>query len=113
METSEAVLSALGTIGFIDQGATRRGGRQWTLEYNRFLTFALHHFGDEAFILTWSFELGEFFLERDMQIGAGETSFQELYPTHDVRLPLELDAVTAEIGRVLGRLRLDLADPGL
>ena len=48
-----------------------------------------------------------------MQIGAGETSFQELYPRHDVRLAVDVDAVGAEISRTLGRLRLDLGDPTL
>lgn len=64
-------------------------------------------------VVSWAFELGEFLLTRGMQIGAGETSFQELYPQHDVRLPRDADAVRAEISRVLAELRFDLGDPSL
>lgn len=95
--------------GFVDQGVSRRGGRQWTLEWNRYLTFDVHEF-QEALVFTWSFALGEFFLERGMQIGAGETSFQELYPQSDVKLQHDADAVRTEITRTLQTLRLDLGD---
>ncbi|HEX2029245.1 MAG TPA: hypothetical protein VHF25_14720, partial [Nitriliruptorales bacterium] len=50
-------------LGFLDQGVSRRGGRQWTLGFNRFLTFTVHDFGDEV-MFTWVFLLGDFFLER-------------------------------------------------
>lgn len=100
-------------LGFLPQGQTRRGGQQWVREHNRFLVFTLHHFGGDELVLTWSFELGEFFVERGMQIGAAETSFQELYPANDVRVPAEVDAVRAEVRRILGHLRFDLGDPTL
>lgn len=99
-------------LGFRAQGHSRRGGVMWTLSFNRFLSFTLHDYRD-ALVLTWSFDLGEFMLERGWQIGAADTSFQELYPQRDVRLPVRIDAVEAEIRRVLGSLRLDLADPSL
>lgn len=102
----------LATFGFVDQGSSRRGGRQWSLAFNRYLTFDVHDFGDEL-VFTWVCDLGEFALERGMQVGAGETSFQELYPQHDVRLPLDIDAVRAEISFTLSRLRFDLGDPNL
>lgn len=101
--------SAMRDTGFVDQGRTRRGGRQWSLEWNRHLTFDVHEF-DEGIVFTWSFNLGEYFLERGMQIGAGETTFQELYPRSDVKLARDEQAVRAEISRTLGLLRLDLGD---
>lgn len=108
-ETFEAALDAL---GFVNQGSSRRGGRVWTLELSRFLTFTIHDFGNDA-LLTWAFALGEFMIERGMQIGAGETTFQELYPRTDVRLPCDPAAVEGEITRTLRRLRFDLGDPDL
>lgn len=111
-EPEVAFPNSMEALGFVDQGQSRRGGRLWTMSFNRFLTFSVHDFGDEL-VLSWSFDLGEYFLENDMQIGAAETSFQELYPRHDVRLPVDVDALSREIARALGRLRLDLADPGL
>ncbi|MDP8960562.1 MAG: hypothetical protein M3N32_02930 [Actinomycetota bacterium] len=109
METFEAGLEAL---GFVDQGSSRRGGRVWTLELNRFLTFTIHDF-DKDVLLTWAFALGEFVIEQGMQIGAGETTFQELYPRADVRLPSDPAAVEGEIVRTLRQLRFDLGDPAL
>lgn len=111
-EPGVAFAEAMEALGFVDQGQSRRGGRLWNLDFNRFLTFSVHDFGEEV-VFSWSFDLGEFFLEYDMQIGAGETSFQELYPRHDVRLPVDVDAISREISRTLGRLRFDLGDPGL
>lgn len=102
----------LEAIGFVVQGSSRRGGRMWGLTFNRFLQFTLHDYHD-TIVLTWSFALGEYALERGWQIGASETSIQELYPQHDVRLPLDAEAVAGEITRVLASLRLDLGDPAL
>jgi len=102
----------LHSLGFAHAGDSRRGGRQWALEFNRFLTITLHDFSDHM-ILTWSFRLGDYLLERGWQIGAAETSFQELYPRSDVKLDREIGAVEAEITRVLGTLRLDLGTPNL
>ena len=102
----------LEAIGFVDTGDSRRGGRQWTLVFNRYLTFTVHDFGD-ALVVSWSLALGDYVLTRDMQIGAGETTFQELYPQRDVRIPVSADAVRAEVTRVLGALRFDFADPTL
>ncbi len=109
METFDAAMQEL---GFVNQGASRRGGRVWTLELNRFLTFTLHDFGTDV-LLTWVCALGEYMLERSLQIGAAETTFQELYPRADVRLPSDPAAVEAEIRRTLRRLRFDLGDPSL
>jgi hypothetical protein len=102
----------LESLGFQPSGSSRRGGRLWTLSFNRFLTFTLHDYHD-AVLLTWAFALGEFVEERGFTIGSGETSFHELFPRRDVRLPLDIDAVGGEITRVLARLRLDLGDPQL
>jgi hypothetical protein len=99
-------------LGFRVQGRSRRGGRMWTLVFNRVLTFTLHDY-DDAIVLTWSCDLGSYALERGWQIGASETAGQELYPQHDVRLPLDAEAVRGEVTRVLATLRLDLADPAL
>ena len=102
----------LESLGFVDQGGSRRGGHQWSLQFNSYLTFTVHDF-DDSLMLTWSFNLGEYVLTRGMQIGAAETSFQELYPRNDVKLPVDADAVGREITRVLTTLRLDLGDPSI
>lgn len=102
----------LEALGFRVAGQSRRGGRLWTVAFNRFLTFTIHDYHDEI-LLTWAFALGEFVEERGFVIGSGETSFHELFPRNDVRLPLDIDAVRGEITRVLTTLRLDLGDPGL
>ncbi len=93
-------------LGFHAQGESRRGGLMWTLSFNRFLTFMVHDYRDHV-VLTWSFQAGEFFQERGWLLGAGETTFQELYPQADVRLATEISAVEAEIRRVLLTLRID------
>jgi hypothetical protein len=102
----------LEALGFTLQGSSRRGGRMWVLPFNRFLLFTLHDYHDTV-VLTWSFLLGEYVLERGWQVGASETSSAELYPQRDVRLPLDVDAVAAEVTRVLTTLRLDLGEPAL
>jgi hypothetical protein len=99
-------------LGFQAAGSSRRGGRLWSLPFNRFLTFTIHDYHDAVF-LTWAFALGEFLEERGFVIGSGETSFHELFPRNDVRLPLDIEAVGGEITRVLATLRLDLGDPAL
>lgn len=99
-------------LGFRVQGRSRRGGTLWVLPFNRFLTFTVHDYRD-SLVFTWSFDLGEFLLERGWQIGAAETTFQELYPQRDVRLAVDVGAVEAEITRTLRSLRLDLGDPAL
>lgn len=99
-------------LGFRTQGSSRRGGRMWSLVFNRILSFTLHDY-DDTVVLTWSCDLGAYALERGWQIGASETAGQELYPQRDVRLPLDAEAVRGEVTRVLASLRLDLADPAL
>lgn len=95
-------------LGFAVQGQSRRGGGLvWSLAVNRHLTFMLHDYRDHV-VLTWSFQAGEYFLERGWVLGAGETTFQELYPQSDVKLATDITAVGAEITRVLTTLRLDL-----
>lgn len=84
----------------------------WQLAFNRYLDFTLHDYHEHV-VLTWSLNLGEYVQTRGMQIGAGETSFQELYPMRDVKLPIDVDSIRAEITRTLGQLRFDFADPGL
>jgi hypothetical protein len=99
-------------LGFRVQGSSRRGGRMWALPFNRFLTFVLHDY-DDAVVLSWSVALGDYLLERGWQSSITDTSAAELYPQHDVRLPLDAAAVRAEITRVLGTLRIDLGAPEL
>lgn len=102
----------LEALGFRVAGSSKRGGRLWALPFNRFLTFTVHDYHDTV-LLTWAFALGEYLEERGFVLGSGETSFHELFPRTDVRLPLDIDAVGGEITRVLSSLRLDLGDPGL
>lgn len=99
-------------LGFVFQGRTRRGGAMWALRFNRYLEFTVHDYQD-SLVVTWACALGEFLHDRGMQIGAGETDSQELYPQADARVPVDLRAVEDEIRRVLARLRFDLADPSL
>ncbi|MFU8839173.1 MAG: hypothetical protein ACNA8R_00440 [Nitriliruptoraceae bacterium] len=112
MAAAEAFEDELRALGFRPQGASRRGGRMWSLVLNRFLTFVLHAY-DDAVVLTWSFALGEYLEERSWRTSVTDASVIELYPRADVRIPAEIDAVSAEITRVLTSLRLDLGDPGL
>ena len=99
-------------LGFQVQGSSRRGGRMWSLAFNRFLTFVLHDY-DDSLVLSWSFALGEYLEQRGWRSSVTDTSVVELYPQHDVRVPVDISAVEGEITRVLGSLRLDLADPAL
>ncbi|MFT5222259.1 MAG: hypothetical protein ACI867_000558 [Glaciecola sp.] len=94
-------------LGFRAQGRSRKGGLMWALPFNRHLKFMLHDYTEHV-IFTWSFQAGEYFLERGWVLGAGETTFQELYPQSDVRLATDIKAVRAEITRVLSTLRFDL-----
>lgn len=102
----------LDALGFSLQGSSRRGGRMWSLDFNRYLTFTLHDFGHEV-LLTWSFALGDFAEDRGWMLGSGETSFHQLFPRHDVKLARDVDEVGAEITRTLSHLRVDLGDPSL
>jgi hypothetical protein len=111
-DRSNAFDAQLSELGFRPQGESRRGGRMWVLPFNRYLSFVLHDY-DDAIVLTWSFALGDYVLERDWRIGVSDTSMAELYPQADVRLPMDIAAVEGEIRRVLATLRLDLGAPGL
>lgn len=102
----------LEALGFRPAGSSRRGGRLWAVQFNSYLRFTLHDYHD-AVLLTWAFALGEFAESRGFVIGTGETSMHELFPRHDVKLPLDIEAVKGEITRVLTQLRLDLGDPAL
>ena len=108
---SSPLAAGLEELGFRE--ITRsRGTPVWRAGVNRFLQFQLREERDSV-VVTWRFDLGEFMLSRGWQIGGAETSFQELYPQRDVRVPATTDAVEAEIRRTLATLRLDLADPSL
>lgn len=102
----------LESLGFRVQGASRRGGRRWVLAFNRFLTFVLHDYDDHV-VLTWSFAFGDYLAERGWQSSLTDASAAELFPMHDVRLPLDIDALGGEITRVLTTLRIDLGQPDL
>ncbi len=99
-------------LGFVLGGASRRGGRMWTLQLNRHVTFTLHDYHDHV-VLTWSASLGDLLAERGWVLGTGELSFHDVYPAHDVKLPATIAAVEAELRRVLGTMRIDLGDPDL
>lgn len=99
-------------LGFELAGSSRRGGRMWRLAFNRHLEFVLHDY-DDAVVMSWSFAMGEFAAEKGWVLGSGELSFHALYPRNDVKLPIEVAAVEAEIRRILVSLRLDLGDPSL
>jgi hypothetical protein len=100
----------LESLGFRVRSSSRRGGRRWDLRFNDALTFMLHDYDDHV-VLTWTCALGQVLAERGWQTSPSDVAELELFPQHDVRLPLDLDAVAAEITRVLGRLRLDLGEP--
>ena len=102
----------LETLGFRVTGASKRGGRMWSLSFNRFLTFVLHDYQD-AVVLSWSFALGDYLAERGWQSSLTDLSAAELYPQRDVKVPLDIEAVGGEITRVLASLRLDLGNPEL
>lgn len=99
-------------LGFREQGQTRKGGRIWSLTFNTFLTFTLHDYHEHV-VMTWAFALGDYVERRGWVLGSGETSFHELFPSRDVRLPVDIRAVEGEITRTLSTLRIDLGDPGL
>lgn len=103
----DAFLRELTALGFRPQGQSRRGGRMWSLGFNRYLTFVLHEY-DDAIVLTWSVAFGELLAERGWRTSISDASVLELYPTSDVRLERDIEAVGREITRVLGTLRLDL-----
>lgn len=102
----------LAELGFVLAGGSRRGGRMWRLSFNRHLEFVLHDY-DDSVVLSWSFAMGEFAAERGWVMGSGELSFHNLYPARDVRLPIEIGALEAELRRTLTMLRIDLGDPDL
>lgn len=99
-------------LGFVLGGSSRRGGRMWSLRFNRFLTIVLHDYHDHV-VLSWSAALGDLLAERNWVLGTGELSFHDVYPAHDVKLPATTTAVEAELRRVLATMRIDLADPNL
>lgn len=99
-------------LGFELSGGSRRGGRMWRLAFNRHLEFVLHDY-DDSVVLTWSFAMGEYAAERGWVMGSGELSFHNLYPANDVKLPIEIAALEAELRRALTTLRIDLGDPNL
>ena len=108
----EQVVTDLLDLGFRPGGVSRRGGRFWSLPFNRHLRFLLHEY-DDRLLLTWSFALGEHLLERGWQVSISDETAVELYPAADVVVARDADAVRAEVTRVLATLRLDLGDPEL
>ena len=100
----------LEALGFRARSMSRRGGRRWDLPFNRVLTFMLHDYEDHV-VLTWTCALGQVLMEREWATSSGEPGELELFPAHDVRLPLDIEAVSSEITRVLLTLRLDLGAP--
>jgi hypothetical protein len=99
-------------LGFRLAGASRWGGRMWSLGFNRHLEFTLHDYEDRA-LLSWAFAFGDHAMERGWRLSVSDPSLAELYPANDVVVARDVDAVRTEITRVLGTLRLDLGDPEL
>lgn len=108
----DAVVDDLLDLGFRPGGVSRRGGRFWSLPFNRHLRFLLHEY-DDRLLLTWSFALGEHLVERGWQVSISDETAVELYPASDVVIARDAVAVRAEVTRVLSTLRLDLGDPEL
>lgn len=103
-------LDALGFV-FVQLGV--RGGVQFARAPNRFLTEWVHDHGTTA-LFTWEFAFGDWARAQGWQAGTSDTSAQVLYPTHDVWLERDIDAVAVEIQRLESRLaRLDLSHPQL
>jgi len=102
----------LEALGFRARSLSRRGGRRWDLTFNRVLTFMLHDYEDHV-VLTWTCAVGQVLADRGWRASSGEPGEMELFPEHDVRLPLDIEAVSAELTRVLTTLRLDLGAPDL
>lgn len=111
MSDTSTLDEQLRELGFREVGRTR-GRPTWVAGVNRFLEFTLHDEGD-TMLVTWRLDLGEAMLARGWQIGGAESASQELYPRNDVRVRADLDAVQAEIRRVLAQLRIDLGAPDL
>jgi len=99
-------------LGFVLSGSSRRGGRHWVLHLNQYVTFTLHDYHDHV-VLTWAAALGDLLEARGWVLGTGELSFHDVYPAHDVKLPARIEAVEAELRRVLGTMQINLADPAL
>lgn len=101
-------LHDLTELGFTLTQASRRTIAA-QLAFNRYLTFSVHDYGD-CCVLSWVVQLGEFAEAQGWLLGVTDTSTAELYPRADVRLARDVDAVRAEITRVLHTLRIDLGD---
>lgn len=114
-DAAASLVADLEQLGFKEQGTTRRGGQQWVLVFNRYLSFTVHDHADGAdtVVLTWSCALGDFLDARGWQLSVTDLSTAELYPQRDVRLPADGESIRGEITRVLASLRLDLGDPAL
>ncbi|MEX0831384.1 MAG: hypothetical protein WD358_05220 [Nitriliruptoraceae bacterium] len=104
---------ALERLGFQVTGTSRKGGRVWSLPFNRHLTFAVHDDGSSHVVLSWALGLGEYLEERGWRLSVSDTSASELYPQHDVQIARDIEAVGAEMTRVLATLRIDLGAPDL
>jgi hypothetical protein len=115
----DTFVTELEALGFQSTGISRRG-RTWSLAYNRFLRFSLHEYpppagqgGSVRLLLSWSFAWGEFVLDRGWQLSVTDESTAELYPSGDVIVAADAEAVRGEVLRVLTTLRLDLGAPDL
>jgi hypothetical protein len=110
-----AFVDDLESIGFVFQSAGRGGVRHYALQGNRFLTYYCHVADDESGgVFSWEFALGEFCVERGLQVGANEVLNVFLYSDRDVPVPPSVASVVAQIDATETRLNsLRLADPGI
>jgi hypothetical protein len=53
----------------------------------------LHDYDDHV-VLTWTCDLGRVLAEREWRASMGEPGEMELFPSYDVRLPLDIDALS-------------------
>jgi hypothetical protein len=102
----------LEALGFRARALSRRGGRRWDLPFNSMLTFMLHDYDDHV-VLTWTCALGQVLAQREWRASSGEPGEIEIFPSYDVRLPLDIQSVSSEITRILLTLRVDLGAPDL
>lgn len=104
MDVFEQELYAL---GFRVTGASRRGGRAWSMGYGEHLTFVVHDHVDPErgrVLVTWRFALGPYLEGRGWQTTITDETALELFPSADVLVARDLEAVGAELARVLGTL---------
>jgi hypothetical protein len=81
-------------LGFRARSVTRRGGRRWDLPFNRVLTFMLHDYDDHV-VLTWTLRARAGARRARVARELRRAGRDRAVPAYDVRLPLDIDAVSS------------------